>query len=102
MVMSLYETMSRNSDSFPMFIPYVDGLPKCMKKPLYALIEETPETNVRGQVLLRPLFEKIKSTILGHDYGDEDARARDPEVAANRCLALKNLINACKIFLLFL
>ena len=96
MVMSLYETMSRNSDSFPMFIPYVDGLPKCMKKPLYSLIEDTPETNVRGQVLLKPLFEKIRKTILQRDYGDENDHVRNPEFAANRCLALRNLINACK------
>jgi len=94
--MSLYETMSRSCDSFPMFIPYVDGLPKCMRKPLYSLIEDTPETNVRGQVLLRPLFEKIKTTILNRDYGDHEDHARNPEIAANRCLALRNLIHACK------
>ena len=96
-MMSLYETMSRSCDSFPMFIPYVDGLPKCLQKPLYSLIEDTPETNIRGQVLLRPLFEKIKMTILQRDYGDDDDRARNPEIAANRCLALRNLINACKL-----
>ena len=100
MVMGLYEGMSRNSDSFPMYIPYVDGLPQCLRRPIFELLEATPETNARGQVLLKPVFERIKKTILTRDYGVEGYAnyARNPEIAANRCLALKTLINLCKCF----
>ena len=102
MVMGLYEGMSRSSDSFPMYIPYVDGLPQCLRRPIFDLLEATPETNARGQVLLKPVFERIKKTILNRDYGAEGYMnyARNPEIAANRCLAVKTLINLCEYFCL--
>ena len=98
MVMGLYEGMSRNSDSFPMFIPYVDGLPQCMRRPIFDLLEVTPEVNAQGQVLLKPVFERIKISILTRDYGVEGYynHSRNPEIAANRCMALMTLINLCE------
>ena len=97
MAMSLYEAMSRNSDSYPMFIPYVDGLPNSLRRPIFKLFDGDLEENARGQVLLRPFFEKVKSSILTRDYGDYASNhSMQPEIAANRCLALKNLINVCK------
>ena len=97
--MSLYENMSRHSDSFPSHIPYIDGLPLCLRRPIYDLLETTPDVNTRGQVLSKPLFEQIRKSILNRDFGDVkygEAENRDPEIAANRCLALKTLINVCK------
>ena len=98
--MSLYESMSRNSDSFPMYIPYVDGLPTCMRRPIFDLLETTPEVNARGKAMLRPVFERIKTSILKRDYGADGYYncVQNPEIAANRCLALKTLINLCELF----
>ena len=88
--------MSRNSDSFPMFITYLDGLPKCLRQQIYDLVDVEHEVNVRGQILLRPLFEKIKRSILAADYGADDDRSQSPDIAAKRCMALRNLISICK------
>ena len=98
MAMSLYELMSRSSDSNPVFIPYVDGLPTRMGRPIIDILcteihGVVPEVNARGQPLLRPAFERVKKAILGRTFGDQ---IRDPDAAADRCMAVKELISLCK------